>query len=292
MALSNQQISLAIDGRKEVARLDMATGLVSIARPLKTGAQRMAFIKKQRWKGGEVTMRGIAQDDHDLAVLLAFIVLAEQQNNNFCAGKDVESLLPETKYTNAADELIVITVNTSYVEVCRVLGIKVCGSANSAIWQSLCNLATIVVDATSNGEEALTHLIIFGNGIGNKSLSVTLSYRLTRALLGDGSYGAIEMNVFRNIPRGAARILYVWLISWCGGHYGTRVPIGLNRLVEHVWGESVEKLSQNTRKDRRRVIRNSLREIERASNEIMTCKFVDDNVVIQRLRSEVAPTIK
>lgn len=279
----NAIASREIDAREEVARYDMAFGIASIARPLKKGSVRTAFIKKQGWKGGVICIRGITPDDHDLGVLLAFIVLAEQQRPERQQGREVAELLLPTKQKNAAADLDVVTVAITYAAVRQILGLKSdSGTNNAAIWQSLCNLATIVIDAQADGKIALTHLIRPSRGTANETLTVTLSYRLTRALLGEGSYGAIDMKAFRALPGGATRILFVWFCSWFGGSRGNR-RVGLNKLVEIVWGEPTTKMAVNDIKNRRRAVRNSLTSIQYQSGHWRFDIGVNDNVTVKRI---------
>lgn len=262
----NNLASAAIDARNDVARFDMACGLASLARPLKTGARREAFHIKQKWNGGSLDIVGVALSDYDLGVLLALIVLAEKQQPEPQLGSEISNLLPATTEENLAKGLEVVTINTSFAAIKKILGVTTDdGNTNDVIWESLRLLATTVVDARDGKRRAITHLISYGKGL-EDSLSVTLSYRLTRALMGAGSYAAIKMDVFARLPRGTVRILYVWLSSWYGGALGARA-VGINTLVESVWDDKVHKMTSSTLKDRRRVVREALQHIQSADKD-------------------------
>jgi hypothetical protein len=287
MALSNKLkraiASREIDARNDVARLDMAFGLASVARPRKTGAQPKAFAEtiKQTWVGGVIGIRGIALSDHDLGVLLALIILAEQQKPVVEQGVSIEGLLLPTKSENAATVADVVTVKTTHAKVAMTMGIKSKGSCvNDAIWESLKNLATIVIDVKDNNRVALTHLIKQGQGTKDTALVVTLSYRITRAIFGDGSFAAVDMRIFAALPKGAARIMYVWLASWFGGASGTR-HIKIDNLAVHVWGS--DATAEEVR-EHRRTLSLALQKLNSAS-ESWCVKIEKQMIEITRIKS-------
>jgi len=206
------QVSLEIDARESVVRLDMALGLAQIAKPLKPGGKRGSFDIIQTWKGVELHFVGIELDDHDLGVLLALISIAQKKHPKPTSGHIIVALVPcvpGKKMTNAMACHDVVTVDASFREVRDELGIKAAsGQENDVIRASLVRLASIILEGKDGDRWGFTHLI--SNGEGEKeSLRVTLSFRLTRALLGEASYGAVDMKVFSQLPKGAARILYV-----------------------------------------------------------------------------------
>lgn len=280
--LKNAIASIEIDARQEIARFDMAVGLASIARPLRHGAQPNGFITRQKWNGGDISIRGLSPDDHDLGVLLAFILLAEQQKPATQPGEEVEGLLLPTKTVNAAASSEVVTIKATYSQIRKLLGIKagsVC--SNSAIWESLTNLSTIVIDVKDGERTALTHLIKHGAATTGAALTVTLSYRLTRAMLGGGSYAAVDMTVFRALPKGAARIMYVWLASWFGGAAGTNI-ISLDKLAKHVWGEG--KSTNEEKRKRRHCMKIALTKLVEVSTGGWVVKM-NEPVEITRIRT-------
>jgi hypothetical protein len=278
-----------IDARGKVARLDMPIGLSSIVRPHRKGAAKRNIEVTQSWKGGEIKLKGIALSDHDLGVLLALLVIAAQSNPEPVLGSFVEGIL-NPKYieleevksgiTNVASEQQVVTVITSYAEICRILGVKECGDVNNAIFQSLEDLAGVVLSAKAGVRRAFTNLIYNGTS-NNKSLSVTLCYRLTIGLLsiGSDSYAPIDMKIFVALPKGVPRIIYTWILAWFSGAHGKR-RIGINRLIGHVWGEdNLHKNASTITKQQARQ-RNTDRtfKIKKALASIST---VDPHLIIQ-----------
>lgn len=261
-ASDKSSASLAIDARNEIARLDMPIGLASFCRPFRPGSVRTAFICHQPWMDGVVSLRGIAPDDHALGVLLAVLVICEQQACPpvLSFGSEVDSLIVrgDSDSDNRALNMGSMSIATTYAEIRKLTGVRSDNAVNNkAIWESLQNLATITLDVrVDDGGRALTHLISAGKTKSNM-LAVSLSYRLTRCVLGVGSYGAIDLSVFRALPRGSARILYVWLCSWYGGAFGER-SIAMDKLVGHVFGESKLGVTQELLRNRRRHVRSSL----------------------------------
>lgn len=281
----NKAISLDIDARNNIVRLDMALGLARIAKPLRAGAKRGSFDISQDWDGGTVRFVGVELDDHDLGVLLALISIAQKKRPAMTAGNIVAELIPFVpgkKGGNLAADLDVVTVDANFKEVRDEIGVKTDSShVNDVIRNSLVRLASIVVEGRKDDLWGITHLIKNSNSE-KESLRVTLSFRLTKALLGNASYGAVDMNVFSKLPRGAARILYVWLVSWFGGAQKARV-VGLNKLVENIFNEPAIKMSASALKDRRRTIKHAMGRIQALSNLSFTADMGNaENIIVVR----------
>ncbi len=259
-AFNKSFASLSIDARNEVARLDMPIGLASFCRPRRRGSVRTAFVCHQSWVDGTVSVRGISPDDHALGVLLAVLVLAEQQSETVTLpSRDVPGLVPSAEFVsdNLALDLSCVSFTCRYSDILRLLGVSSRNSVNcAAVWESLQDLSTILVERkTGKYGRALSHLIGSAYTDG-KALRIALSYRLAQCVLGlPGSYAAVDLRVFRSLPRGSARILYVWLTSWFAGSFGER-SIALDRLVEHVFGD-VKRMKACLLRNRRRDIRES-----------------------------------
>lgn len=275
------KLSLEIDARNEVARLDMAFGLASIVRPARAGLVRKAIEKRQPWNGGEITIKGNELDDHDFGVLLALLVIGEQKPT-LQKGCEVEGLLPIKRKANLAESADVVTIHTTFGEIRNILGLKSDGRKNNdAIWSSITTLATMVVEANADDNWSFTHLIGNGKGEGNKTFSLTLSYRLTRALLGEGSYAAIDMHVFRSLPSGTTRVLYAVMCAWCIERKCQK-QVSLMKLVERVYGRSEAEISSSSLKNYRRSIRNGLKQIE-AVAEKFKFRAVGEIVTVQKI---------
>jgi hypothetical protein len=233
-----------MDARNDVSRQDMALGLASFVRPVVRGKRGWIEGIKQVWNGGVLELNGPELDAGDLGVLLALLALAlrEQADGGaeLAKGRDVAGLLPVTSSrpgaNNAADN-DAMTLQTTLADICREIGRDPSdGRAHAAIRTSIKRLQGFVVEARSGDQWATTHLITGAAGRGKGAVSVALSYRLTRAVMGDGSYGRVRMEVWRELSP-TAQCLYHFLACWRPGH-GKCPQIGMDTLARHVWGEA------------------------------------------------------
>ncbi len=273
MARSNLSLTArrAMDARAGIARQDMPLGLSGLVRPVvrlkksKDGKPgRRGYIEnlRQSWNGGEIILNGPEIDAQDLGVLLACAALAlrdAERHADLKQSIDIEGLLaaPPNKQPNAAADKLTFTLETTLAAICREIGRDPeDGRAHQLIRDSLVRLSSIVVTAKSGERGAFTHLIAGGAWEGRNAVSVTLNYRLTRAMLGDGSFGRVRMQVFRNLSP-VGQVLYHWLACWRPG-YGTCPPIGLDVLARHVWGEDAKGA---TARERRQQLRRALAEL-------------------------------
>ena len=243
----------AMDARQGVARQDMPLGLSGLVKPVvrlkksKDGKpERRGYIEnlRQSWNGGEIILNGAEIDAQDLGVLLSCAALAlrdADRHGYLTQGVDIEGLLatPPRNQPNAAADKDVFTLDTTLAALCREIGRDPeDGRAHQMIRDSLARLSSIVITAKSGARGAFTHLISGGAWQGRNAVSVTLNYRLTRAMLGEGSFGRVRMQVFRNLSP-VGQVLYHWLACWRPG-YGTCPPIRLDTLARHVWGEDAK----------------------------------------------------
>jgi hypothetical protein len=276
-----------IDVRERVARNDMAFGLTSIVRALRRGAKREYVELSQSWGGGVIQIAGPVIDDWDLGVLLVLETLALRNPQNKQLGKQVHNLLPQPKEgrlteDNTASEHETITIRTSLADICNELEVGDDGPTRAAIRKSIRRLTSIVVEAEHGDRWALTHLIQGVVGKGRNSVEVTLSYRLTRAILGSGSYARIYLRSYRALPAGAPRVLYAWLCAWFAASYGERTIL-LGTLARHVYGE--EGVDWKAR-DHRRAVRKALRVLP--SGEFRAREGEGGLVTIERFRPSEA----
>ncbi|SCC92968.1 Replication C family protein (modular protein) [Thiomonas sp. X19] len=261
----------AMDARAGIARQDMPLGLSGLVKPvvrLKKGKDgkpaRRGYIEnlRQSWNGGEIILNGPEIDAQDLGVLLACAALALRDADRHADLKqsvDIEDLLatPPKNQPNAAADKLTFTLETTLAALCREIGRDPeDGRAHQMIRDSFVRLSSIVTTATSGACGAFTHLIKGGAWEGRNAVSVTLNYRLTRAMLGEGSFGRVRMQVFRNLSP-VGQVLYHWLACWRPG-YGTCPPIGLDTLARHVWGEDAKGA---TARERRQQLRKALAEL-------------------------------
>jgi len=298
----NKAISFEIDTRNQIARLDMATGLAGIARPLKNGATRHALEIHQPFDEWTMTFRGSALTDRDLGVLLAIISIAQKQHKEFGKqlnfkpkiGSEIEGLFQENiegvackikpkeavEGNNIANDRSVITVETSFQKIRGELGRKSSSSLNSnLILASLHWLSSITVLMKKNESKlwGISKLIHAGAG-NDQTLSITLSCRLAEVILGSAvGHGATDLKIYRNLDNSVSKILYAFLAAYLASH--NQKKILLNNLVKHVWGEDITKLSKENLKDRRKKIRSAISDIEEVSSKQWTFTERKDEVV-------------
>ncbi len=244
--------SAQIDARRGVARQDMALGLAGLIRPKiqakrdkkgrLTGGRQYVEGLPQTWAGGDIIWSGPQLDAFDLQVHLACQALALQAScdgeTKLTQGANVAGLLvkpPKGGQANMADDRLTLELETSMSAVCLLIGRSPDdGRAHISIRASLTRLASIVVTASQDDEAAFTHLIGGGAFSGRNAIRLTLSYRLTQAVLGEGSYARIRLAEFARLNP-VAQLVYHWLACWRPGA-GSCKPIGLDKLAAHVWG--------------------------------------------------------
>jgi hypothetical protein len=252
----------AIDARAGTARQDMALGLASFARPRIRGKRAWLDGVKQQWKGGELTLAGPELDAGDLGVLLALLAIATAQiNAQALPSGQRPGLLPAASARpNAAEKADAMSVETTLADVCRKLGRDPKdGRAHVSIRASLKRLAGVVVEAHAGDAWAHTHLISGAAGRGGR-VAVALSYRLTRAVMGGGSYSRVDMSAWASLsPTG--QVLYHWLCAWRPGG-GQCPPIAIDTLARHTWGDDATGAKQ---RERRQQIREALNQIAGAA---------------------------
>lgn len=246
-----------IDARSGIARQDMAIGLAAIFRPRLRGKRTVVEVR-QAWNGAEIILTAPEMDASDLGVLLSLLHLAgeikETQAGNATAG-----LIPGsesgTGKANGAGSLPTITLNTSMAEICRTLGRDPeDGRAHRMIRSALRCLSMVVVEVQGGADWRQTHLITGAAGRGRGAVSVTFSYRLTRALLLAGSYARIDMMAWPAMPP-VTQVAYHWLAAWFGGAHGER-RISVEKLAAHVWGDAAK--NQQQRQNRKDALRRAL----------------------------------
>uniref|UniRef100_E6PSI4 Putative Replication protein C n=1 Tax=mine drainage metagenome TaxID=410659 RepID=E6PSI4_9ZZZZ len=235
-----------MDARQGVARQDMALGLAPFIKPVIRGKRGWVEGITQQWNGGTLELAGPELDAGDLGVLLALLALALRavagDEPHLESGRAAKGILPEPggkPKPNAAAEKDVLPMQTTLAAICREIGRDPeDGRAHAAIRASIKRLQGVVIEARSGDAWASTHLIAGAAGRGKAAVSITLNYRLTRAVLGTASYGRVRMQVFRDLSP-VGQVLYHWLACWRPG-YGTCPPIRLDTLARHVWGEDAK----------------------------------------------------
>lgn len=248
-----------LDARLGIARQDMAIGLAAFVTPRLTGKRGFVEGVQQPWNGGLLVVSGPEIDAEDLGVLLALLAQGLRQHvvrpQPLWSGADANGLLPpasERIGENVAEKLEVMELRTTLAALCREVGRDPDdGRAHAAIRASIRRLAAFVVEARDRDKWAVTHLICGAAGRGRGAVAVTLSYRLTRVLLGDGSYARIKMSVWSRLAP-VAQVLLHWLSCWRPA-IGGCPPIGIDTLCRHVWRDNANGAMQRRRRQQVRV---------------------------------------
>lgn len=267
---------------RQIAKNEMALGLMSVFRPLPDGAQRHEVIIEQKFAGGQVRVHGVEMNVFEQGIFLSVLALAGDGLMQSAKEAGLLPTLPDNRNPNAprdakpednsAAQGQSVRVNTSIAELCRMAGLaeEPSRGTRAAIKTAFSRLAMLTVFAQDErGKWGLTHLI--GGGMGDDpagKVSVSLNPRSTRAVLGERAYAPVSMQVWRDLPTPPAKALYAWLCAWFAGGTGTR-QISMDALEIHVFGALAK--SKQTRSDRRKEIRTALTAIERATaGEIAT----------------------
>ena len=282
---------------RQVARHEMALGLMSMFRPLPDGAERREVRIEQRFAGGMVRVMGVEMSQLEQAVFLALLAIAARGGslqNALEAG-----LLPSLPHPNApqgakpeqnaAGAAQAIEVKTTLAELCRVAGLSDRPGSNTreGVRLALQRLAMVTVYAEGASRAwGITHLLAGAIGQSDEAGSVVarLNPRSTAAALGGRSYAQISMIAYRALPTPTARVLYAWLCAWFTGRTGSR-QIGLEALEAHVFG-AVAK-DRRRRSQRRSQIRGALDDIQKCDDQF-NCVVEGAQASITR---EFAPSI-
>ncbi|OZB62870.1 MAG: hypothetical protein B7X31_07370 [Thiomonas sp. 13-66-29] len=258
---------------RQVAKNEMALGLMSVFRPLPDGAQRHEVIIEQKFAGGQVRVHGVEMNVFEQGIFLSVLALAGDGLMQTAKEAGLLPTLPDNSNPNAprnakpednsAAQGQCVRVNTSIAELCRMAGLADApgGGTRAAIKTAFSRLAMLTVFAQDErGKWGITHLI--GGGMGDDpggKVSAWLNPRSTRAVLGERAYAPVSMQVWRQLPTPPAKALYAWLCAWFAGGTGTR-QISMDALEIHVFGALAK--SKQTRSDRRKEIRVALTAIE------------------------------
>ncbi len=256
-----------IEKSREVARYDMGIALASLFRPIK-GRERREVVIEQEWNGWVLRLRGIELSDFDHGVLMSVLATVFQRGllspDCLPGGEVVPGLIDEAEkgVGNLAMGRQAATATLSIRSLCATLGIPESGDSWRSVRTSLERLSMVLLTAeTGKGRDrrwATTRL--FGASVGHgDEATVSLNYRLTRALIGEGSYAALSMMDYRSLETGVARLVYSWLTAWFASKVGTR-RIGIEALERHVYGGVASMPS--TRSRRRQALHKAVDSLE------------------------------
>ncbi len=238
-----------IEISREVARQDMAIGLMSLFCQLRDSKTRKYIEEiKQPWNGGVISVNGPELSSFDQDVLFGLLALALQRERDCEKKSGLE--IPEINAGGGVESADTLTLRTGYAELARIMGYE--SEDMKPIKKAIKRLSSVVVEAQTKDAWATSHLIHGAAGKGRGAVKVVFSWRLTRALLGDGSYAAVSMSDRRILPGGLARLVHAWLCAWFASQSGRR-SISLETLESHVYREPAK--SDRTTRDRRQKLR-------------------------------------
>ncbi len=281
---------------RQVAKNEMAIGLMSVFRPLPDGAVRREVMFDQKFADWQVRIHGVEMNIFEQGIFLSILALAGDGVMQTAMEAGMVPKLPDNSNPNAPRDAKpedntaalreCVKVNTSIAELCRMAGIADApgGQTRAAIKAAFSRLAMLTVFAQDGrGKWGITHLISGGLGSDQDGkVSVWLNPRSTRAVLGERAYAPVSMQVWRELPSQPAKALYAWLCAWFAGGTGTR-QISMDALEIHVFGALAK--SKPTKSRRRKEIRVALAAIEQETTGEIAAMLMtrgEKNVTITR----------
>lgn len=225
----------------DVARNDMAMGLMPLFKAGVREGRRKEVVLKQDFAGLTVKIRGVELDSHDQDVLFGILAIALQQHD-YDADTTPGSSVIGLKSDGEAVESAAIRIDTSVGQLLDMTGKNRGGAQVEAIRTSIERLSMIVVTVLKDKRWGSQHLISGAAGHDGQ-ITVHLNWRLTSALLatgikGGGSYASISMIERRALPPGVPRLVHAFLCTW--RPVGGTGKITRGKLAEHIYGPAAD----------------------------------------------------
>lgn len=225
------------------ARLDAAIGLSELFLALPDADKDIGIARtiRQKWKSGQVIIMGRLMGAFQQDILFALLAEAFEAGH---AGKPGNELLADgLESMGLAGERDVISVRLGYPRLAELAGHKNSTKFRAAVRDAVQMLAGVTVRGEGADESfAVQRLIAGAAGEGRKGVSVTLNWRLTLGMLGQGIYGVISLAERHKLNK-TARIVHAWLACWLGAK--SRNNISVQALAGHVFAAS-KKQSERT----------------------------------------------
>ena len=283
-----------IQRTRQIARNEMALGLMSFFRPLPDGAQRREVRIEQEFAGTRLRLMGVEMSAFEQGIFLGLLAIGLRGGELQTAAQ--AGLLPSLPHPNAptratpdqnvAADAPTIEIKSSLAELCRVAGLpaKPGSATREAIKLGFQRLSGVTVFVESaGGAWGITHLLSGGMGDAGGGVTVRLNPRSTGALLDRRSYAAIDMPAYRRLSTPTSRVLYAWLCAWFSGGLGTR-QIALERLEVHAFGSLAR--AKATRSKRRAAIVAALAEVGPATKGEMLAVAQGRVATVTRISTE------
>lgn len=234
----------------DVARSDMAIGLMSLFKAGVRAGRRQETTLEQKFAGTLVRIRGVELDCFDQDIFLGILAISLKQHD-FDAVRVPGSTLPSLKSTGEANDAETICIKTTIAELMAITGKGHGGAQEEAAYISIERLSMIILTVIKDKDRGSQHLISCTSARG-ESLQIQLSWRLTKALFatglkGGGSYAAISMIERRSLPAGVPRLVHAYLCSWRPGIGTGRIK--KRNLVLHIYGPRSKNRSTQWRRN-------------------------------------------
>lgn len=223
-------------------RMDPATAMAGVFRPIRKGSRKQGFLLGTNWDDWHLEFscrESLGLDDLDLLLGILALCSREDRGSTVPANPSTEngSLARQTMAVSGC--LMArkfLSVETSWYELEKAAG-KTPGHHPDAIRKSLRRLASVTVIVSRGSgpflEEGSVHLL--GYAIRAGRVLVTLNHRLSEAILGS-QYTPLSLEEQRNLKglgSEPARCLHLWLCAIIrpGGSRRLRIE----SLIPHAW---------------------------------------------------------
>lgn len=215
-----------------VARLDAALGGSGLFMALPDTNRDVGISRtlRQKWKRGMVIIMGRVMSSFPQDVLLALLAAARECDPEL-PGEDM--IAEDQSGMGLAAERHVVSVQVTYPRLAELSGHTNSTKFRAAVRDAVQMLAGVTVRGEgADGSFAVQRLISGAAGKGRKGVSVTLNWRLTLAVFGQGIFGSIPLTERHQLDK-TARIVHAWLCCWLGAK--TLDSISLHALAKHIF---------------------------------------------------------
>ena len=234
------------------AKHDPATAIAGLFRPLRRGERREAkldiSVTFNRATLRFIGFEPLGIDDED--VLLAVLAEAGLDGKTLDpspSGPVGQALVQALKPTGTARSARRIMVTTTVYRIISNIGLTQSGGNYVQVKASLVRLANFqMVITTSDGSTQENLLAYMEHSDG--TLRVAVNHALAAAILGQLQYVIISLQERRTLTSASAKALHSWLSATI--RPGATQKSNLDKLANHVWGQSTNNACARKRKQR------------------------------------------